>query len=168
MTYYNEAVGGAEYCEDRNYQGTTIPKMLTQITNSTHKDVNYLFIAGGINDWQRQNDLTTFKNAVSDTIDYALNNYPNAHIILITPINTTKSLRATSKIISVQEYRNVITEVAISKDSSRITVVQGNEFDFPDETNSSSYINAMFGDGLHPSELGYKTAYLYGLIDSLS
>ena len=168
MTYYNEAVGGAEYCEDGEYQGTTIPKMLTQITNSTHKDVNYLFIAGGINDWQGQNDLSTFRTAVSNTLDYALANYLNAQVILITPINTTTSFSSTQKNISVQAYRNVITEVAISKDSSRITVVQGNEFDFPDVTNSSSYINAMFGDGLHPSELGYRTSYLYGLIDALN
>lgn len=168
MRYYNEAVGGAEYCNDGDYQGNLIPKMLTQITNSTHKDVNYLFIAGGVNDWQSQNDLTTFKNAVSDTIDYALNNYPNAHIILITPINTTKSFNTTPKNISLQEYRNVITEVAISKNNNRITIIQGYLFNFPDETNNSFYINAMFGDGLHPSELGYATAYLYGLIDSLS
>ena len=167
MTYYNEAVGGAEYCNDGDYQGTTIPKMLTQITNSTHKDVNYLFIAGGINDWQGQNDLSTFRSAVSDTLDYALANYPNAQIILITPINTITSFSSTPKDISVQAYRNALTEVAIAKDSSRITVVQGNEFDFPNETNSPSYINAMFGDGLHPSELGYRTAYLYGLIDAL-
>lgn len=164
MVYYNEAVGGAEYCEDGDYQGNLIPRILTQITNSTHKNVDYLFIAGGINDWQGQNNLTTFKTAVSDTIDYALNNYPNAQIILITPINACTSFNSVEKINSVQVYRNIITETAIEKNSSRLTVIQGNLINFPNTTNNQSYINTIFGDGLHPSELGYHL-YANSLID---
>lgn len=166
MTYWNEAVGGAEYCNDGTYNENIIPKMLTQITNSTHKNVDYLFIAGGVNDWQSQNSLSTFRTAVSNTIDYAIANYPNAQIILITPINACYSYNSGEKVNSLQIYRNIITEVAISKGSNRVSVIQGNLFDFPNKTNSSIFINSMFGDGLHPSELGYASAYLYGLIDS--
>lgn len=159
MVHYNVAVGGAEYCVDGQYT----PTMLTQITNAEHKDVNYLFISGGVNDWQNQRSLTTFKTAVSDTIDYALANYPNAQIILITPINTTFD----EKPIVLNKYRNIITEVAITKNSSRISVIQGYKFDFPNKSNNSDYASLMFGDGIHPSELGYATAYTKGLIDAL-
>lgn len=159
MTHYNEAVGGAEYCVGGQYT----PTMLTQITNSTHKDVNYLFIGGGVNDWQNQRDLHTFKTAVSDVIDYALSNYPNAQIILITPINTTYD----EKPITLNKYRNALTETAIIKNNSRITIIQGYKFNFPNKTNDSGYASLVFGDGIHPSELGYSAVYTKGLIDSL-
>ena len=163
MTYYNEAVPGTEYCED----GVGLPRMLTQITNSTHKSVDYLFICGGTNDWQSQNNLATFRQAVKDTIDYAIENYPNAQIILVTPINACFSYANNEKVNSLQVYRNIITEVAMSKNNNRITIVQGNKFNFPNPTNNSVFVSDMFGDGLHPSEKGYATAYLYGLIDNL-
>lgn len=157
----NNSLAGALYVSGKN----TIPVLLTQLTNTENKDTfDYVFIAGGINDWQLESTETEFRTAVENTIDYALNNFTKAKIILITPVNTAKT---EDKPLSVNKFRRIITEVAMLKDDGRISVVQGSKFNFPTANENPSFISSMYGDRLHPSELGYKTAYLHGLIKAL-
>jgi hypothetical protein len=67
----------------------------------------------------------------------------------------------------MQEYRNIISEEVIANDNGNFSIIQGNSFNFPDATASAEYIAAMFGDKLHPTELGYRTAYLTNLLQTL-
>ena len=56
-------------------------------------------------------------------------------------------------VAEVQDYRDIITEIALKYDFS---VIQGNLFDFPTEDSSEEYKTLMFCDNLHPTEYGYE------------
>lgn len=159
-TPLNISIGGALYTQGYNQVST----LLQQITNNTNKNVPFLVLAGGVNDCQLGVPLSEFKQAVINTLNYALQNYAG-EIIVITPINNFKPFP--QAITNLDYYSNILTEVAISLNNSRISVVQGHKFSFPNKSSNSDFISSMYGDGLHPTELGYRTAYLRGLIKAL-
>lgn len=164
-TVNNIAVAGATLSVVTGYAS-----IQTQLQNAD-KTKNVLFIAGGINDWQLGVDLDDFEDAVKTICDYVNANYPNnTPVIWITPINQagwelTHSLNLAG---TVDDYRRIITRVVMENDTySRFSVIQGKQFNFPTKYDDEDYITAMFGDKLHPSELGYKTLYLTGLQTAL-
>lgn len=161
-TFVNNAVGGALYTSGYNQ----IDTLLTQLTNTANKDTfDYVVLAGGTNDYGSNVTESDFRSAVTTTIEYALNNFTNAHIIVITPISF---LRNNTNTISLQTYRNIITELAITEDvntSNKVSVVQGYKFDMPQEQ-TSTYKTLLLDDGVHPTESGYKV-YTRGLIKAL-
>jgi hypothetical protein len=55
-------------------------------------------------------------------------------------------------------YRKIITESILRNDTySRFSVIHGANFGFPDEYSTNTDLkNALYGDLLHPTELGYK------------
>ena len=163
VTYYNQAWSGSSI-----YNDGTHTYLRQQLEGFTHKtDVDYVFIASGVNDWGYGHSLSDVQTTLGNDIDYVLNNYPNAKIILITPINPnyTKS----DQVAPIQKYRNIITECGINKDfeTGKISIVQGNKFDFPNVTDNTSFRNNMYADGLHPTTQGYETAYINGLLKAL-
>ena len=154
MTYTNVAVSGAGFTKsDSKYQ------IMTQLQNA-EKDTDYVFIAAGVNDYLDSADM--------DTITYALANF-SGEIIYITPINTAKvSVNRYGFKSCLADYCNTITEVLIQNNiDMRISIVQGWQFGFPTEDSNADMISAMFGDELHPSELGYKSLYVSGLLNAL-
>ena len=165
-TKTNLAVGGALFCSGYNTV-KTIPEQVSE----ANKECDFLFIAGGINDWQNGQTLSDLKTVLDNLCTYINENFSQStQVIWITPINqagweTTHNISPTA---TVQEFRNLITRTVLKNDTySRFSVVQGNEFNFPDKNDDKSYIATMFGDLLHPSELGYKTLYLAGLLNAL-
>ena len=165
-TKTNLAVGGALFCSGYNTV-KTIPEQVSE----ANKECDFLFIAGGINDWQSGQTLSDLKTVLDNLCTYINENFSQStQVIWITPINqagweTTHNISPTA---TVQEFRNLITRTVLKNDTySRFSVVQGNEFNFPDKNDDKSYIATMFGDLLHPSELGYKTLYLAGLLNAL-
>ena len=165
-TKTNLAVGGALFCSGFN-EVTTIP---TQVSNAD-KNCDFLFIAGGINDWQSGQTLSDLETVLDNLCKYINETFSQStQVVWITPINhagweTTHTISPTA---TVQEFRDLITRTVLKNDIySRFSIVQGNEFNFPNKNDDKSYINAMFGDLLHPSELGYKTLYLAGLLNAL-
>lgn len=159
LTGYNEAVSASAFSP--NSQSLT-NIIINQAINSTHKSVDYVFCAGGTNDCGFGVSLDDLKTNVNNFIDYILANYPNAQLIFITPINRLDGYNAI-----LQKYRNIITECAMLKDNGKISVVQGNDFDFPNSTDNASFRTALFSDSVHPTQTGYSTAYLYGLVKAL-
>lgn len=162
MTFTNVAVSGAGFTKsDSAY------KILTQLQNAP-KTTDYVFIAAGVNDYLDSADLDTFKTAVETAIQYTLENF-EGEIIFITPINTAKvSTDHYGFKTELCDYSNAITEVLMENNiNMRISIVQGWRFGFPTENSDADYISAMFGDELHPSELGYKALYLSGLLNAL-
>ena len=143
MNYVNYGVGG--YCMADVYS-----KML-QIANSEYNSSNFVFIADGINDWQTGVPLKTFKNNVISVCEL-LKNY-NFEVIFITPINDCGWESVTTTVATLDEYRNIINEVALSYEYS---VLQGNKFTFPNRNNDPSLISYLYGDKLHLTENGYR------------
>jgi len=153
MTFTNAGVGGATLSVVSG-----LPSIQTQIENAS-KTCDYLFIAGGVNDWQLGVDLDDFEDAVETICTYVNANYPSTtQVIWITPINqggyeTTHTVNA---VADLQDYRNIITRIVEIKTTGNMSVLQGNLFGFPSINGNSDLKTSMFGDLLHPTEHGYK------------
>ena len=164
LNYTNRSVAGALFSSGFNNDKT----IYTQIQEIPNKEsLDFLFIAGGINDWQLDVPLETFKTTIETVCDYINSNFPNTNIIWITPINEAGwGNRGTAG--EVQEYRNIITRAVLKNDPNmKHSIVQGNEFNFPTASDSTEYITMCFGDKLHPSEYGYRNLYVPGLLTAL-
>ncbi len=113
---------------------------------------DFMFVAGGINDWQCGVSLDDFRHAVEEVCSYISSNY-DGEVMFITPINHSGRVPIKEPVAEVQDYRDIITEIALKYDFS---VIQGNLFDFPTEDSSEEYKTLMFCDNLHPTEYGYE------------
>ena len=133
LTYTNKAVGGSTFSlvEGRGQIRTQIESVASNIS-----DYESVIIGGGINDYLLKIDIDAFKEAVEDICTY-LKSIQASNVIFITPINTTRSV---SGGVSLREYRNVITEVALVNGYG---VVDGSKFPFPSEEND--YAHSVFG-----------------------
>ena len=103
------------------------------------------------------NSLDLFDGVYEAFSFFKENNITN--VIFITPINHGGKTPNKTPKAPLQQFRNIITIKALESDFS---VIQGNEIPFPDESGTDYFINLMYGDKLHPTELGYKV-YAKGL-----
>lgn len=115
-------------------------------------DCDFIFVAGGINDWQCGVSLSDFRQAVEEVCSYIDANF-DGEVIFITPINHSGRKPLVEPVAQVQEYREIITEIALSHDFS---VVQGGLFGFPTPDSPEAEKTLMFCDNLHPTEYGYE------------
>ena len=162
-SFENRAVGGATIATVEG-QG----KILYQIAGANQFD--YLFIAGGVNDCNKNVSVETFKSAVNELINSVLNYMDanqNMKTIWITPIDNALGYDSKDEFPNLQKYRNIITEEVTRRNNGRMSIIQGNKLPFPKVGDSYEYITTMYGDLLHPSAIGYKNCYLPGLINAL-
>ncbi|WP_127580182.1 SGNH/GDSL hydrolase family protein [Paenibacillus koleovorans] len=143
MTFTNEGVGGALFTSGYNVV-ETIPTTIESTTLNT----DFVFIAGGTNDFGLGADIEDFEQTISDLCDYLEANY-SGEVIFITPINRVTP--SNNEVAPLDAYRNIIAEYACMYGFS---VVDGSNFNFPLE--SGVYKTAVMNDGLHPTEDGYK------------
>lgn len=151
MTYTNYGVGGS--CLGHEYN--QVPSIISKIKSIDINELtsaDYIFISGGINDWQTGTTKAQLDSALSELHDYILANNLSNKIIMITPINEGGWPNATP-VLTIQEIRNIITRFCMANNYS---VVQGWKFPFPSREDDITYINLMYGDKLHPTETGYK------------
>ena len=151
MNFTNYGVGGSCYSYDYNGVDSIVHK-IEQTDLNILKSADYIFVAGGINDWQTGASL----NQVSDSVGtlcqfFKENNITN--VIFITPINHGERTPNEAPKAPLQQFRNIITIKALESDFS---VVQGNEMPFPNEKDNQYFIDIMYGDKIHPTELGYR------------
>lgn len=145
-TFVNEGVAGSTIAFVSGH-GCICNKVM----NSDLSNYDYIFIAGGINDWQLGVSITDFKTKLSELCVWLTSNY-TGKVIFIAPINCLNTgTWGTNAINSIDVYRNIIAEYCITYGFS---FVNGGEFNFSSVKNDFS--NTLYGDGLHPSELGYK------------
>lgn len=157
LTCTNYGVSGSLF---GNYNN--LSRITDKIISMSSYDCDYLFIAGGINDWQCGISIEEFRQEIITVCEHLKNNY-TGEVIFITPINHSGRKPIVTPKASVQEFRNTITEVALTYGFS---IVQGSLFNFPTINSPDSYKVALFGDNLHPSELGYEV-YAKSLITAL-
>ena len=145
----NAAVGGATLSEVTGY-----PHIMTQLTGQSNlAQYDYIFIAGGVNDWQLAVSPADFKAAIQQTIEYIRTNAPAAEIIVIAPINEAGVATINTPVADLEIYRIILRDVAIYNDCS---FINGAYFNFPTKISETFYRTSMLPDRLHPSERGYR------------
>lgn len=143
MTYVNKGVAGSGFGIVNNSIPETIKNNLNLLSN-----YSYLFLAGGVNDWQNGVDLTTFENSVKELFTWIKANY-SGEVIIIAPIDCNFTNKEIAKL---DEYRTILGKYAILNEFS---FINGKDFNFP--KTSDDVTISLFGDGqLHPSEFGYR------------
>ena len=106
-------------------------------------------IFAGTNDFGGSEDITAFRIAVQNTLDYALSKTP--YVLVITPIQRTNYKTQTNSIgKKLIDYTNVIKEEC---DSRGIYCVDG--IDVPLNPDNASYKSEFITDGLHPTAKGH-------------
>jgi len=149
MTHDNLAVPGSLFSSGYN-EVETIESVLLN-TDLTQYD--FIFIAGGVNDWQLGVPLNEFRNNLR-RICQSLSSRKDANkIIFITPINVNVAWTSGNSIEDLYKYSLIISEEAMIEG---INVVVGKYFNFP--SGAGSLATSLFADGLH---LTQKGLYLY-------
>ena len=163
MTCHNISRPGALICPGYNAI-TTVCDQVKQISFP----YDYLFIAGGTNDYMLGATLAEVETNVADLCTWLNTNVPTAKVIWITPIDNAETVRPILATDSLQAYRDTITRTVIENDdNARFSVIQGTDMNFPDKYDDAAYIAAMYGDLLHPSALAYKALYTPALLNDL-
>lgn len=151
---YNKGLGG--HCLTNVVSGTN--NMLHVFRNATPAS-KYLFIAIGTNDYGQQAGIGDWDSTDESTMYGALNalfadiavRFADREVIFILPINRADATPA-HPFRSLNDYRQAIYNKCIA---NGVSVINGAEFVFPSEP-SDALAGLLFGDGLHPTELGYK------------
>ena len=145
--YNNQGVAGSLFTSGYNSTTTITSKIKTADLNWLN-GFDYLFIAGGVNDCQLGVSESNFKNAITDLFTYIKNNF-KGKVIVILPIDFSKTF--SSQILELEIYRKWINLYAKLND---FIVINGGYFGFPSVNGELSSL--LFGDGLHPTELGHQ------------
>lgn len=145
--YNNQGVAGSLFTSGYNSTTTITSKIKTADLNWLN-GFDYLFIAGGVNDCQLGVSESDFKNAITDLFTYIKNNF-KGKVIVILPIDFSKTF--SSQILELEIYRKWINLYAKLND---FIVINGGYFGFPSVNGELSSL--LFGDGLHPTELGHQ------------
>lgn len=142
---------------------------LTSVVSATNNMLNvfrnenpaskYLFFAIGTNDYGQQADIGEWDSTDESTMYGALNalffdineRFSDREIIFVLPINRADGNPA-HPFRTLDEYRQAIYKKCIANGAS---VINGADFGFP-ASPVDELAEVLFGDGLHPSEAGYK------------
>lgn len=146
MSFINYGVGGATLSRVDGYSC-----IYDKIVNATFSNVDFVFVAGGVNDWQLGVSLSDLRTSVTNICNYLKSNF-NGEVIFITPIENAGWTPLTTPIADIEEYRNVISEVVLTNGYS---LINGKSLNFPNKDSNTLLISTLFGDKLHPTEKGY-------------
>lgn len=155
MTEVNKAISGSSFCKLNN---STI-KSITETIQGTTSAADYIFVAGGVNDFQTGEPVgvlgdttnATFYGCLDLSCKHLKATYPNAVVIFMTPINWCQSTNQQA-IAPLNTYRNAIFEVATKYG---FNVLDGSQVGFPTDS-KSPFRPIMMYDGCHPTELGHS------------
>lgn len=164
---YNFAVSGSTFSVDPNWEAGSICEKVMNVTPSDI--IDYLFIAGGTNDYNQSRPIGKLTDKNMNTVCGALNNmceHIEKHmsdriVIFITPIPYTEAYYKREGYTNalgynLEDYSRAIYEVATLHG---FNVVDGYTLGMP--YSSGEWVNSMCDDtdGCHPTQLGQK---LYG------
>jgi lysophospholipase L1-like esterase len=148
---------------------STLKCITDKVCSRTAGDPDFVFIAGGTNDYNQGRALGKFGDTEKTTVYGALHvicehlktYFADATVIFITPVNVTKKFAASVE--SLYAYRKAIFEVATSYG---FNVVDGAAIGLPDKTGTWANTMTADTDGVHPTEAGHKL-YFQGLCNQL-
>ena len=158
-SYKNNGVSAS--CFATNIGSTT--SILTKVTQDGNiGDYDYIFIAGGTNDFGNNVVLGAYDSGDTTTVCGALialmkhlkeSITDKQEVVFILPINRSSENNAKNNAgWTLSEYRKVIYDLALENGFS---VVNGADFGFP-TNHSDEKRKPLLYDGLHPTLLGHK------------
>lgn len=116
----------------------------------TVSSIKKCVIFGGTNDWGSHQPLDTFREAVGNTLDYALSK--SVYILVITPIARAEYKTKTNNVgKTLADYSTVIKEEC---EKRGIHCIDG--FSIPLNPDNLNYKNTFIPDGLHPNADGHR------------
>ena len=115
----------------------------------TGKTFTACTIFAGTNDYGGSVALDTFRTAVQNTLDYALEQTSN--ILVITPIKRVGYTNQNQRGATLADYADIIKEECASRN---IGCFDG--FDIPIDPTDTRQKNRLAPDGLHPNDLGHR------------
>ena len=156
-TLVNDAVSGSCITDEVGITNSIYDKV-TEFTGQT----DFIFVAGGVNDYYTGKTLgsfgdsssSTFYGALDSMCSYLASNYQAATVVFITPVNTTRE--APNAVASLNDYRNAIYEIATKY---KFNVVDGGSIDLPMVSGSWGNLMIDGSDGVHPTLLGHFHYY---------
>lgn len=167
----NYAISGSGFTEIEHTPAVT--SITTQITNiiDSNVDFEFIFIAGGINDYYRQQPLgslgdttnATFYGGLDVVCKHLTQTIPDRQIIFITPLNDSRPIDK-ADVVPLNAYRNAIFEVATM---AGFSVVDTSVIGFPNVSDPQAYKDAMIQDGVHPTAAGHRL-YAHNLYSILT
>ena len=151
MSVRNQGVSGSCICDNAN------DSITNKILNYS-QSADFIFVAGGVNDYQTgkpigaygDTDITTFYGALHLICEKLTADYPDTTVIFITPINVNGYRVFSDAVYSINDYRRAIFETACSYGYN---VVDGSKIGFP--TGTGGFATALMADGIHPTEFGH-------------
>lgn len=144
-TESNSAVSGSLYTRGKNEVISITDKVKATTLNG-----DYLFLCGGINDWQLGVSLEEFSEAVEECFSYVSENY-SGDVVVVAPFNVIKNLVGTPT-NSVYAYRQILANKAYKYG---FDFINGEKISLPTTRTAGACIQSLFADGLHPSGFGH-------------
>lgn len=161
LTGANQAISGSCICDPENAETSIMNKILDNVDSSSNYD--YIFIAGGVNDYATGSPLgnlnsastyTTFYGSLKVICDHLTTVLAgkNTQVIFLTPINYSR-IRAIPNVAELNDYRTAIFEIATMYG---FNVLDTSVIGFPVEYTDTPYKQAVIYDGVHPTIAGHK------------
>ena len=152
----NKAVSGSTWS---NVSGRTmILSTLQENLSNIRTDNGVILLMAGINDYWLGVNISNFRNAVKETLDWILQN-SSCKVVVVSPIDyqpgvITSNIGSTS---TLDMFRAVLSEETIRRGCYYIN---GKDIGFNSTQAAAFPMSNLFSDGLHPNSAGY---YFYGL-----
>lgn len=149
--------------------GTDVTDSISNRVLSFNGAADFIFIAGGVNDFSNDKTLgefgeestSTFYGSLIKMCKYLQNNYSDSQVIFITPIPLLRIITKNNIGLTMDDYRNAIYEVATYYG---FNVVNGMNVGMPTEYDDWGV--TMVADRLHPTAKGHEL-YATGLMTKL-
>ena len=141
----NDAISGSLYTAGYNEV-----KSITQSVRDATLSGDFVFMCGGVNDWQLGVPLSEFKSALDDCFGYLQSNYDGT-VIVVSPFNVIKNLVG-SPITSLYNYSKILCEKALEYG---FDFIDGSKMSLLTTRSASTVIQSQYADGLHPSGFGH-------------
>lgn len=155
--------GGSGYCQDSSISHIMFH---VQLSNMTESEIDLLIIFGGVNDFigNRASSLGTINDApavgqnvyasVKYVIRAAIDKYPKAAILVVTPLRQTGDTASHS--ISLEDYANAQIAVARYYNCHCLDLYHdGGLSDIANANGQKPQASVFLYDGIHPTQLGY-------------
>ena len=142
-----------------NGENNFVQRLQYYIDNNKNTEYKEFILFGGINDFIQNIELDTFKSAVDTFFNLLVNNFPQARLLVITPLLVGANTNSIG--LTVDDYSNYIKEVSTNYSIPVFDGTHGSGW-YPKTTN---FVNmwSYRGDTVHPN-YDYQNSLLAPMI----